>query len=82
MLKQELREYLHNSILAAELTDNARASIGNYCDRGQTYFSCEQYLQEELESHFNGIEYAGWLRQRRYFLLKRRLLIYQKGLTN
>lgn len=81
-LKIVVRELLSNEIYREEIDEEMRANFDAYLSNRFTYFQGDSYNDRELETLFKAMGDYVFLLSRGYFLLKKSLLDYQKGLLD
>ncbi len=73
-LKEEIRQILLNSILEADINEEARKDLGHYLNNDLIYFSNNEYRNDNLQLLFFAINSYQYYIARNYFLLKKTLL--------
>jgi len=81
-LKLHLRELLNNIEIQNEIDPETHSEFEKYLSKELTYFDGAKYNDENLNILFTALNKYGWLLQRSYFIIKRRLLNYQSELLN
>lgn len=79
-LKEEIRQILLNSILEADINEEARKDLGYYLNNELVYFSNNEYRNDNLQLLFFAINSYQYYIARNYFLLKKTLLDHMSDL--
>lgn len=79
-LKQELKVLLADPILIPEITKEMRDQLEKYIPKDLIYFVEPAYNNENLNTLYTAIHQYSYLILRKYFLLKRAILVYQENL--
>lgn len=74
-LKNELRELLNDKNILEELKPDDKNKILKFLDEDLVYFGHTRYLDHNLKLLFNALQFYYYLISRRYFFLKKDLLI-------
>ncbi len=79
-LKVEIRMMLEDKKYEQVITPDIRENLDLYLSRDWTYFGYDKYNEQSLEVLFLAINNYVFLLSQGYFILKKRLLVYQEGL--
>jgi len=79
-LKLEINYMLSDSIYKAEITDEINQNLEQYTSKTWEYFSGTHYYDENLNILYTAIHNYAYLLSRGYFVMKRKILLYQEEL--
>lgn len=80
LLKVEINKILSDTIFHSEITMEVKEKLEKYTSTTLKYFGGVSYFEENLDILYTAINNYGYLLSRKYFLMKRKLLIYQEEL--
>ena len=80
--KQNIQEIMQYPDLQDEITPEIAANFNMYLSKKWVYFGVEKYFEENLELLFQSMHNYAYLMSRGFFLIKKKLLIYQINLTD
>lgn len=81
MLKTEIRQLLSDEIIQAEITKQVRENLRLYTSQTWEYFGVNRYYDENLDILTQAIHNYAHLLSRKYFLMKKNILVYQEELA-
>lgn len=81
-LKQEIRLLLSDESIRSEITQDARENMEKYCSQSWEYFKEPDYLDDNLKMLFGAMHNYSFLLGRKYFLMKKSLLLYQERIAD
>lgn len=81
-LKVEIRTFLQSTFEDIDTTGEIRTSFEQYVSDDWQYFSGTSYIDENLNILYAAMQNYGYMLSRRYFLMKRALLVYQDELAS
>ncbi len=79
-LKHEIKNLLSDVALRAELTQEIKGNLEKYTSKPWDYFVGTSYVDDNLNILYKALHSYSFLLSRKYFLMKKALLIYQEGL--
>jgi hypothetical protein len=79
-LKSKLKLLLEDDLLKEAITKDMLDSYHKYADKELPYFGKQSYFEENLNILYTALNLLHFLNDRKFFLLKRRILVYQEGL--
>ncbi len=79
-LKEEIRLMLENPDFQPELTPEIKANFELYLSKEWNYFGVQRYIDKNLEILFTALDNYAFLLSRTYFLMKKKILVYQTEL--
>jgi hypothetical protein len=80
LLNIEINKLLTDTIVRSEITHEIKEILEKYTSTSLEYFGGVSYFDENLNILYTSINNYGYLLSRKYFLMKRKLLIYQEEL--
>lgn len=81
-LKKEIKEMLQDTRYTDEISDATRKNFESYVSKQWEYFAHQDYNNDNLTMLFSAINDYAFLLSRGYFLMKKEVLHYQKGLLD
>lgn len=81
VLKQEIAQLLTDSYLESEIPDAMKENFEHYLSQSLEYFGGVSYFDENLNIFYTALHHFGYLLSRKYFLMKKELLVYQEELV-
>ena len=79
-LKQEIIQLLSDSVLKFEITQKIRDDLEKYTSQTWEYFGQTTYFDDNLSILYEAMNNYSFLLSRKYFLIKKTILIYQEEL--
>jgi len=80
ILKQEIINILSDNIFTIEITSEIKQNLELYTSKTWDYFWVTTYYDENLNMLYTAIHNYAYLLSRKYFLMKKAILIYQEEL--
>ena len=80
-LKQAIAMLLTDSYLQSEIPDAMKENFKHYLSQPWEYFGGVSYFDENLSVLYTALHHFAYLLSRKYFLMKKELLVYQEELT-
>jgi hypothetical protein len=80
LLKIEINKLIGDTTLDSGITMEIKEKLEKYSSTTLEYFGGVSYFDENLNILYTAINNYGYLLSRKYFLMKRKLLIYQEEL--
>ena len=82
ILKKEIRQLLKDNIYSDEITEEIKQNLEQYTSETLDYFGVKIYNEKNLKMLFSALHNYAYLLSRKYFLMKKKILIYQEDLIN
>ncbi len=82
LLKLEIIEILSDDKLQSEITQEIRKSLEQYVSNNWEYFGVNMYYDDNLNVLHEAMNNYAYLLSRRYFLMKKEILVYQECLLD